>query len=134
MRKNQIIGLLTLALMIAWGIGFVSSAQGATIYVDQKAVGNDDGSSWTNAYKDLQDAIAKALSGDIIQVRAGTYKPSSKTESGDPRTATFVLENGVKMYGGYNGETILSGDIGVAGDNSDNCYHVVRGDTFCNRR
>jgi len=55
------------------------------------------------------------------------------------RTATFMLKNGVAIKGGYASigepdpnardidlyETILCGDIGTAGDISDNCYHVV---------
>ncbi|NIP23794.1 MAG: hypothetical protein GWN67_01215 [Phycisphaerae bacterium] len=57
------------------------------------------------------------------------------------RTATFQLKNGVIIKGGYAGfgeldpnarnidkyETILSGDIGIPGNNSDNSYHVVTG-------
>jgi|GEM_PF-5429662 len=57
------------------------------------------------------------------------------------RTATFQLKNGVIIMGGYAGfgapdpnardmdlyETILSGDIGIPCDNSDNSYHVVTG-------
>jgi hypothetical protein len=57
------------------------------------------------------------------------------------RTATFQLKNGVVIKGGYAGygeadsnardidlyETILSGDIGIPDDNSDNSYHVVTG-------
>ncbi|HIJ54387.1 MAG TPA: hypothetical protein HPP66_14740, partial [Planctomycetes bacterium] len=57
------------------------------------------------------------------------------------REATFQLINGVAIYGGYAGvgepdpnerdidtyETILSGDIRMPGDISDNSYHVVTG-------
>jgi hypothetical protein len=60
--------------------------------------------------------------------------------SGD-RTATFHLRNGVVIEGGYAGlgepdpnardieayETILSGDIGIVGNNSDNSFHIVTG-------
>ena len=56
-------------------------------------------------------------------------------------TATFQLKNGVVIMGGYAGfgepdpdardielyKTILSGDIGIPCDNSDNSYHVVTG-------
>ena len=52
------------------------------------------------------------------------------------------MKKGLKIYGGFAGtetsvddrtdfrvgganETILSGDIGTSGDNSDNCYNVV---------
>jgi hypothetical protein len=57
------------------------------------------------------------------------------------RTATFQLKNGVVIKGGYAGfgeldpnardieayETVLSGDIGIGGNNLDNSLHVVTG-------
>ncbi|MDH4238563.1 MAG: hypothetical protein OEW48_03265 [Phycisphaerae bacterium] len=57
------------------------------------------------------------------------------------RTATFQLINGVVIKGGYAGfgepnadardievyKTILSGDIGIPGNSSDNSFHVVTG-------
>ncbi len=94
---------------------------GSIIYVDQDATaGGDDGTSWTNAYLKLQDALAEADVCDQIWVAEGTYKPAvSFSES-----ATFTIPNGVKVYGGFDGtesyayernwadpnnETILSG-------------------------
>ncbi len=103
-------------------------------YVKWDANGSNDGSSWTNAYTDLQSALAAASNGDEIWVAAGVYKPTSMTD----RTISFTLKNGVAVYGGFVGteterdhrdyETnvaVLSGDIGVEGDTSDNSYHVV---------
>lgn len=88
--------------------------------------------SWPNAYGSLQQALAAAVSGQEIWVAEGTYYP------GDLRTDSFSLKAGVKLYGGFKGgETmlsqrdvwgnpaILSGDIGVPDDASDNSYHVV---------
>jgi len=86
---------------------------------------------------DLQYALASvAVSGDEIWVEAGTYKPTTGTS----RDATFQLRNGIALYGGFAGtetardqralppsQTILSGDIGAAGDITDNSYHVVTG-------
>ncbi len=106
-----------------------------THYVD------DDGTSitctsWADACPDLQTALGLAGTGDQIWVAVGTYKPTSGTD----RTATFQLITGVAIYGGFDGtestlaecaglsdQTILSGDIGTTGDNSDNSYHVVTG-------
>src|SRR5690242_12657721 len=108
-----------------------------TIYVDATAPGNGGGSSWQNAAHDLQTALTAAQSGDEIRVADGTYKPTTGTD----RTATFALKSGVRLLGGYAGygapdpdardvaqyPTILSGDIGTAGDKSDNSYHIVTG-------
>jgi len=78
-----------------------------TIYVDADALGANDGSSWGNAYRFLQDALADANSSAKpveIRVAQGIYKPdegSGKTP-GD-RDATFQLINGVALKGGYAG-------------------------------
>lgn len=107
----------------------------STVFVSASATGANDGSSWTNAYTDLQTALAAATNGTTIEVGQGTYKPTAGTD----RTISFDLASGVTLQGGYAGTgtdnpdardvtqfpTILSGDIGTAGDNSDNTYHVV---------
>ncbi|MBN1164041.1 MAG: hypothetical protein JXB45_05660 [Candidatus Krumholzibacteriota bacterium] len=107
-----------------------------TIFVDVTATGANNGSSWTDAYTDLQTALGTAVPGDEIWVAAGTYKPTT----GSFRSATFQLVNGVALYGGFYGNetmigqrdwtkyvTVLSGDIGTVGVNTDNSYHVVNG-------
>lgn len=106
----------------------------AIIFVNLKAKGINNGSSWNDAYTNLQTAISNAQTGDEIWVAKGTYRPTSGTD----RTVSFVLKNGVKMYGGFSGDetsisqrdlknniTELSGDLGTQGNNSDNTYHVV---------
>ena len=102
-----------------------------------KTNGNDtnDGLSWGTAFQTLQKALDEAGSGDGIWVAAGTYKPTSGTD----QNISFAMKNGVAIYGGFPSsgnptfgqrnwtvnETILSGDIGTLGDDSDNSYHVV---------
>jgi GH25 family lysozyme M1 (1,4-beta-N-acetylmuramidase) len=114
--------------------GTVTVPLAGTLYVDSKASGNNNGSSWANAFVSLQSALSAATSGDTIEVAQGTYYPTTGTD----RTATFQLLDGVAIHGGYapggsaepnpaTYPTILSGDIGILGDNSDNSYHVVTG-------
>ncbi|MCX8212608.1 MAG: hypothetical protein OTI34_16255, partial [Lewinella sp.] len=83
----------------------------AQVYVDVDATSGGDGTSWENAFTDLQSAIATA-SGDIW-VAAGTYKPSAYPADcagcATNRDFTFQLKDGVSLYGGFAGtETMLS--------------------------
>ena len=48
-------------------------SENSIIYVDADATGLNDGSSWADAFNDLQDAIASSTSGDSIWVADGTY-------------------------------------------------------------
>ncbi|OIP08622.1 MAG: hypothetical protein AUJ96_05975 [Armatimonadetes bacterium CG2_30_66_41] len=111
----------------------VARGSAGDIYVNQNATGANNGTSWANAYKDLQPALIAAVSGDTLRVAQGVYKPTA----GYSRAPTFQLKNRVTLYGGYPtgggtrnpaaNVTTLSGDIGTVGDNSDNSYHVVTG-------
>jgi hypothetical protein len=108
---------------------------GTRLYVDQQAIsGMNNGLDWNNAFWDLQDALDLAGPGDSIWVAEGTYYPTSSTD----RQISFELKQGVAIYGGFNGTesaliqrnweeniTILSGDIGIPGDSSDNSFHVL---------
>jgi predicted outer membrane repeat protein len=98
-------------------------------YVDSAATtGAYNGTSWANAFTNLQDALA-STSGGTIYVAKGTYKP------GTNRTDTFQLKNNVTLQGGYPtgggtrdskaNVTILSGNIGDTEVNTDNSYNVV---------
>lgn len=82
----------------------------------------------------LQTALEDSDPGDEIWVAAGTYKPTS----GNDRSAAFRLGPGVSVYGGFpaaggtwaqrnwqKNVTTLSGDIGIAGDPTDNSYQVL---------
>jgi hypothetical protein len=104
-------------------------AETRIIYVDANAPGLNNGSSWVNAYRFLQDALADARSAEKpmeIRVAQGVYKPDrgAGQKLGD-RLASFDLFSGVALQGGYAGlgtpdpnardtklyKTILSGDL-----------------------
>jgi hypothetical protein len=107
-----------------------------TWYVNLLASGNNTGTSWSHAFTDLQDAMQMAEAGDAIFISTGTYFPTN----GIDRELYFELKNGVHLYGGFNGAgqdtsdrnpelypTILSGDIGIPGDSTDNSFTVLYG-------
>ncbi len=136
MRLSGVVKKLFLAVVLLGVMLATAGNAGATGTLYVKQGGTGDCSSWTNAC-DLQTALGKAGSGDQVWVEAGTYKPSTQGLT-DPRTATFTMRDGVAIYGGFAGDetdlgqrnwssnvTILSGDIGTAGDASDNAYNVV---------
>jgi parallel beta-helix repeat protein len=107
------------------------------VYVHPGATsGANDGSTWVNAFLDLQNALAAATAGQEIWVAADTYYPTQGTD----RSVTFQLKDGVALYAGFAGDenelaerdfvtnvTTLSGDIGLAASALDNSYHVVTG-------
>ncbi|MEM1318839.1 MAG: choice-of-anchor Q domain-containing protein [Bacteroidota bacterium] len=116
---------------------FFSTAQAATIYVDQAVTGGlNNGSSWADAYANLQIALATASAGDEIWVAQGSYYPTTTLT----RSFSFQIPSDVALYGGFSGNgtetlrdqrdpanntTILSGDLGQDGLSSNNAYTVV---------
>ena len=120
----------------------LSCPAGGVIYVNQGASGNNDGSSWDNAFVDLQTPLASLNEPCEIWVAAGTYIPHVSD-----RAVSFQLKNEVEIYGGFVGTetirsqrdfetnlTILSGDL-LGNDNenitrdeptrAENSYHVL---------
>ena len=117
-----------------------SASANAQVYVNAAATGTNDGSSWANAYVNLQSALDNAASGSETWVAAGTYSPGSAVSD-----FFNVGLQGQAIYGGFVGtetmlsqrdiatnQTILSGDVSnddVANDfvnnRSDNNYHVM---------
>jgi len=128
--------IATLLGALVLGCFSLSPTWADVIYVNGSADGANTGDSWDNAYRNLQSALASAQNGDEIWVAAGVYKPTD----GSDRTASFMMRDGVSLYGGFAGgeisidlrdwianETILSGDIGEQNNNSNNSINIVRG-------
>ncbi|MEM8956063.1 MAG: LamG-like jellyroll fold domain-containing protein, partial [Verrucomicrobiota bacterium] len=76
---------------------------GTIHYVDENAPGpTHDGTSWTNAFLHLQDAMDVAGSDDDIWVAQGTYKPDEgATPTPGDANAFFDLPFEVDLYGGF---------------------------------
>ena len=107
------------------------------VYVDSAVTVATTGQDWDHAFTDLDTALHVAtLYPNINQiwVAKGTYFPTDGTD----QDASFRLVATVSIHGGFaSGDTsraqqdldmnptVLSGDIGVAGDSLDNSYHVV---------
>lgn len=119
------IALLTFSLLL---FGAVSTSH-AQIFVNASVVGgNDDGSSWANAYSSLQDALANACANAPAQiwVAQGTYYPDEGAgQTDDDRDASFQLCEGVSIYGGFT-----SGDatLGARDANPNTNGTVLSGD------
>jgi len=128
--------LLSLGLLLSLG----ATAQNK-LYVDQAATGTNNGSSWTNAYTSLSNALLHAdttLGVDTILVAEGTYKPEHKLQTVDTteRSNVFVISrSNLAVIGGYaaGGATynpvqykaIISGNVGNPNDSLDNSYQLM---------
>jgi hypothetical protein len=113
------------------------------IYVDDDTSGSDNGTSWGDAYRNLNNALEIAVYGDDVWVARGTYKPEHRMDPNDARSVTFLVPRGVKVYGHFGGsetsptqrtfyqfsESVLSGDLNGNDNgfenNEENAYSVV---------
>ena len=104
------------------------------IYVDSRAVGIADGSSWVNAYATIQQAVDAAHTGQHIWVATGNgYRA---TDEGEP---VIRLRSGISVFGGFHANemspaersadqwTRISGDRTGNGPSGDDSCHVVVG-------
>ncbi len=81
----------------------------------------NNGSSWEDAYTDLQAALDAAAAGAEIRVASGTYKPTAAPDgSTNNRDKAFHFNKDLVLKGSYNTTTdtqdftnpsILSGDF-----------------------
>ncbi|SDZ82870.1 Por secretion system C-terminal sorting domain-containing protein [Arachidicoccus rhizosphaerae] len=108
------------------------------VYVDSTAAANGDGSNWKKALRYLSNATESARENTAIKevhIAKGTYYPTGQ-QNAKYQDSTFIISrSNLKLLGGYpngggvrntetNG-TILSGDIGVQEDYTDNVGCVL---------
>lgn len=92
----------TLLLLTFLFIGFTEAQ--TVVYVDIDATGNNDGTSWANAYTSLHDALTNTTtSGAEIWIAEGTYTPSNAS-------TPFLNQYGVDIYGGFVGTEATKAD------------------------
>lgn len=103
-------------------------------YVNALATGVNNGSSWQDAWTDLSFALENTSTGEIW-VAEGVYKPTE----GLDREASFELEPNIQLIGGFPNVgnpteddrdweqylTVLSGDLGIENDTSDNTFTIL---------
>ncbi len=131
--KKSLLYLLLASLPV---VGFSQTIR----YVKAGATGANDGTSWANAYTNLETALDAAANGTQIWVAAGKYTPPAT-----PANGSFLAATQVKLYGGFVGTetslnqrnptlnvTTLSGDLAgddITGDftqkRTDNSWHVL---------
>ena len=128
---------------VAWCCLSGTGLKAGVIYVDLTSTGLNDGTSWANAFVDLQTAIDAAAFGDQIWVSRGIYHPTIAFDAdgsgvAQDRERTFYLnKDGIELYGGFSGsetslsdrnpvfKTILDGDLGTISDPIDNAYTIL---------
>lgn len=140
--------LVSCTLLLATAVA--TSAQ-TVIRVDSTATGAGDGTTWVDAFSNLQDALDAVVPPAQIWVARGTYVPDQgAAQTPGDRSSTFNLRSDVGLFGGFLGlthsmgretslqqrnwqahVTVLSGDLsgddgsGVEESNSENSFHVV---------
>ncbi|MGA2914797.1 MAG: right-handed parallel beta-helix repeat-containing protein [Sedimentisphaerales bacterium] len=116
---------------------------GEIIYCDKDAQGFNNGTSWDDAFTDLQEALQQARNTctetTAIWVAAGTYKPVQSIYESDYQNKSFELVDGIGLIGHFagdenspddrvfsdaNSETVLEGRIGA--NYYDAVYKVVK--------
>ena len=116
-RSGLCVGVLLLSLLV-----FSAGAEAKTYYVTQNGGGDKGGGDWNNALDEggLRNKLKESENGDVFWVAKGIYRPSGEKDL----NASFVLKEGVKLYGGFKGDeasleardpksnvTVLTGDL-----------------------
>lgn len=104
MKKNYLFNLLLFLFALSSVTAQITPNADNILYVNKNVIGgNGSGDSWTNAIKELRDAISwtdtnssQWISSNVLKiwVAQGEYQPNSGQ--------SFKLFNHVRIYGGFN--------------------------------
>lgn len=117
----------------------VSCAGQTNLYVDGSVVASGNGTTWTNAYKTLGEALTIANNSSFsikftIRIAQGTYYPPGAQTSANQNATFAITRYNVALLGSYGTggtpvsaihPTTLSGNIGSLTSNTDNSYQVM---------
>jgi predicted outer membrane repeat protein len=133
LSKRSIMNKSTLVFAVVALLGITSQLNAQSKIYRVTPTGKGNGTSWANAFGDLQDALKKAKFGDQIWVAEGLYYPTTGTD----RSVSFKINDGITLLGGFSGfekvaekrdpaknPTILSGNI-ASDESDDNTYNVI---------
>lgn len=88
----------------------VTPPQARIIYVRAGAEGANNGSSWADAFTDLQVALAAAAASTTVPtevwVAAGRYIPTQRVEAANEQSVVFAMASFVGLYGGFAGSEL----------------------------
>jgi len=90
------------------------------LYVDDSANGNNDGSSWANAFTSLKKAVAHGAK--EIWIAEGTYSASDSYLS---LRAQFNLLKGVQLFGGFPNPSNFAGGNPNMNDRDWKTYQTI---------
>ena len=112
---------ILLALAVCAKLGLLVSGAACAYYVDGAIAVSGNGTSWSEAFKTIQEAVDAADNGDTIWVKQGTYFV----------TSTIDVDKSVAIYGGFDGtETQISernwrsNVTNVDGQNTVRCFRI----------
>jgi hypothetical protein len=89
--QRALSGLFGLTLILVTSVGIAPQSAAAVLRVNLNATNQPiDGSTWTNAFRTLTNALSAASAGDEIWVAAGTYNGG------------ILMKSGVALYGGFD--------------------------------
>ncbi len=106
-----------------WAIDNLEYGTFETIHVDLSAKGNNDGTSWNDAFTDLKEALQSSGLHSRLLIAEGAYYPDTFQPTSNPVNSIFTIaqNSSQNLIGGFpegggtrdieNHRTILSGDI-----------------------